>query len=69
MKLTRICQLNGHTYTMDIPKLTPEKLQKGLDARANGALIQNAFPYLTAGEREFLLTGTPPDVWDEMFKD
>lgn len=33
----------------------------------NGALIQDAFFFLTADEREFIMTGTPPHVWDEMF--
>lgn len=33
----------------------------------DGMLIQEAFPFLTAEEREFLMTGTPPHVWDEMF--
>ena len=69
MKLTQKCALNGMTYTMDIPKLTPKLLAEGLRQRSQGAMIQNAFPYLSADEREFLLTGTPPDVWDAMFKD
>ena len=68
MKITKRCQLDGKTYTMDIPKLTPELLLLGNLARDNGALIQNAFPYLSADEREFLMTGTPPEVWDELFK-
>ena len=68
MKITKRCQLDGKTYTMDISKLTPELLLLGNLARDNGALIQNAFPYLSADEREFLMTGTPPEVWDELFK-
>ena len=67
MKITKRCQLNGQTYEMDIPALTPEKLELGLLLHEQGALIQNAFPYLSADEREFLLTGTPPDVWDKLF--
>ena len=35
--------------------------------RRQGALIQTAFWFLNADEREFLLTGTPPDVWDAIF--
>jgi len=31
-----------------------------------GALIQNAFPFLSLDEREFLLTGMTPDEWDEI---
>lgn len=66
MKLTRQCQLNGKVYTMDIPKLTPELLQK-IERRTE--VIQKVAPMLTPEEREFLMTGTPPDVWDKMFKD
>jgi hypothetical protein len=30
-------------------------------------VIQSAFSYLDADQREFVMTGTPPHVWDEMF--
>ena len=33
----------------------------------NGMLIQDAFRYLDADEREFLITGLLPAEWDEMF--
>jgi hypothetical protein len=33
----------------------------------NGEYIQKAFPYLTAGERELILTGLTPEMWDDMF--
>lgn len=29
--------------------------------------VQNAFPYLDAGLREQIITGTHPKCWDEMF--
>jgi hypothetical protein len=29
-----------------------------------GAMIQDAFPFLSAGEREFLKTGITPEEWD-----
>ena len=29
-------------------------------------LLQNALPYLSDGEREFLMTGILPDEWDEV---
>jgi len=32
----------------------------------NGALIQEAFPYLTTDEREFIDTGLIGDEWDKM---
>lgn len=33
----------------------------------NGELIQNAFPYLNADQREILKTGIDSESWDEMF--
>lgn len=32
-----------------------------------GELIQDAMPYLTAEERELLISGTCDDCWSEMF--
>jgi len=32
-----------------------------------GAFIQDAFPYLSEDDREFLLTGTCDKCWDKMF--
>lgn len=34
-----------------------------------GEYIQNAMPYLTADQREFLLTGMTPEEWDRTFGD
>lgn len=31
-----------------------------------GELVQNAFPYLSADEREALISGICPTCWDEM---
>lgn len=39
----------------------------GYEAWKNGAMIQNAMPYLTADEREMLISGTCPQCWEEMF--
>lgn len=33
----------------------------------SGALIQDAFPTLSASEREMLKTGICPKCWDDMF--
>ena len=44
-------------------------LQKSWDKWKDGELLQNAFPYLTATEREFILTGISDEAWDSMFAD
>ena len=69
MNVTRVCELNGKTYTMDIPALTVELFDRGMEMRRQGALIQTAFWFLNADEREFLLTGIVPELWDETFGD
>ena len=33
----------------------------------NGQLIQNAMPYLSPDEREFLMTGITKEEWNTMF--
>ena len=35
----------------------------------DGALVQNAFSFLTADEREFLQTGMTKEEWDHLFAD
>jgi len=32
-----------------------------------GAHMQDAFPYLSSGDREFLMSGTCSKCWDKMF--
>lgn len=33
----------------------------------DGALVQDAFPYLTIEEREMLISGICPDCWKDLF--
>jgi hypothetical protein len=42
--------------------------KEGLALRQAGAYVQDAFPYLSAPEREQLISGTHPKCWDEMFE-
>ena len=35
----------------------------------DGALVQNAFPYLSADEREMLISGICPTCWADTFGD
>lgn len=34
-----------------------------------GTVIQEAFPYLSPDEREMLISGTDPQVWDRLYPD
>ena len=67
MQITSICQLDGKVYTMDFPNMTETQFRISKKMWDEGALVQDAFPFLNADQREFLMTGTPPQVWDAMF--
>lgn len=62
MIIRRRSPRTGIVNEMDL-NITEEQMQRFL----NGALIQNAFPTLTADEREFILTGYTKEDWDAMF--
>ena len=60
--VTRTSQLTGirHTLTLRMAHADYIRWQEGV-------LIQNALPYLTPDEREFLMTGITADEWDSAF--
>jgi len=62
MLIERISPFTGITHTKEI-NVTREQLT----AWRNGALIQNAMPHLTPGEREFIKTGITEEEWDATF--
>lgn len=62
MLIERNCPLSGEVKQLDIPVT-----QDQLDAWRSGVLIQDAMPNLSPDEREFILTGITPDVWEELF--
>lgn len=56
----------GETASMEIP-ITADQLRE-IETRGT-RLIQDVAPYLSADQREFLMTGLTPEKWDAMFKD
>jgi len=54
--------VSGITRTLNLPVTEAQ-----LDAWASGELIQNAFPNLSADEREFLKTGITAEEWESLF--
>ena len=63
MKITKKSPLTGKSNTMDLP-VTAEKIRRWQEG---SLLIQDAFPTLTADQREFLMTGYTPEDWNAMF--
>lgn len=51
------------------PGITVKDIVDGYDAYNRGALVQDAFRFMTPDEREFLMTGILPEEWEEMFPD
>lgn len=63
MDVIRKSQISGIQNTMNL-NITIGQL-RAYDA--GGIPIQEAFPQLNAGEREFIKTGITPTEWDDMF--
>lgn len=64
MEITRHSTLTGKVNTMDL-NVTEDQIIKF----NYGMLVQEAFPQLTPGEREFILNGITPEEWTMMFGD
>lgn len=60
MKVTRTSPFTGITRTLDL-NIT----ERQVEAYAYGALLQVAFPQLSAGEREFFKTGITDEEWEQ----
>lgn len=62
MKITRKSMFTGVERTLEL-----DVTQEELDAWQRGAKAQNAFPRLTAGQREFIMTGVIDEEWEAEF--
>jgi len=61
MEITRKSMMSGIVRTRDLP-ITAEQLI----AWERGVLAQDAFPNLSAGDREFIMTGITDEEWDTL---
>lgn len=62
MLVHRNCPMTRKPVSMEID-VNPVQLS----AWEAGELIQNVMPNLSADEREFIMTGMTPEVWEVMF--
>ena len=60
MELYRTSMFSGVEHQMDLP-VTAAQLRRWEE----GELIQNVFPDLTRGQREFIMTGMTEDEWQD----
>ncbi len=64
IEITRTDPFTGKVNTMSFD-ITREQIDSWVD----GEMIQNAFPNLTAGEREFIDKGITSDSWSKFIGD
>lgn len=64
MQITRKSIVSGKSRTIDLP-ITADQVT----AYKAGALVQDAFPQLSADQREFFITGITQEEWDATFGD
>ena len=60
------CPHCGKTSTLKLDVEKTKLFDAGMKAYKNGALVQNAFPFLTADERELLISGICSKCWSAM---
>lgn len=54
--------LTGKIHELELP-ITESELHSYY---ASGVCIQNYFPQLDANQREFIISGSTPEEWDEL---
>jgi hypothetical protein len=62
MLVTRTSIYSNITRTLDLPIRDEDYM-----AWRGGMLIQDAMPYLSSDEREFLMTGITAEEWEGIF--
>jgi len=63
VRVTKTSALTGKRNTMRIP-LRQGEIENWLESTM---LVQDAFPWIAADVREFLISGITPDEWDNTF--
>lgn len=69
MQITKVSQATGieHTREIDVDPLAYFMWESRQSLPV--VFIQNIFLHLSADDREFLISGTTPEEWDELFPD
>lgn len=63
MQIVKTSTLTGKTHTMELDI----NIRQWTTWKQGDLLIQEAFPNLTPGEREFIKSGITPEEWDNEF--
>ena len=57
------CCITGKPYSVTVKSADLKRYSTSQD------LIQDVFPYLSPGDREFIKTRISPEGWDQMFNE
>ena len=66
-RFTLVSQLTGKLNSRDIPWNETEVRSWLHSEPGTRPFVQDAFPSLSPEDREFLLTGSTPEEWEELF--
>lgn len=66
--ITALGMFRSGQATIDI-NMPYDEFMTALNKYSNGTHIQDAFPTLDPHEREFILSGTTKEEWDNIFKE
>lgn len=69
MLITKRSVFTNQIHTMEIPVRKEDYEMWEKTPPNQRPLIQQYFHYLTADEREFILSGCTPNEWDEMYNE
>lgn len=62
MQVTKRSSLTGKTHTLEID-ISPDQWKRW----KAGEMIQDVCPHLSADDREFLISGSTKEEWDQFF--
>jgi len=65
MQVSKMSPFTGNINTMTLD-ISPNQMAEFSDPRRT-RLVQDIFPNLSQDEREFIMSGTTPDDWKQMF--
>ena len=68
MQIARVSSLTGNAHVRSI-NITVDQFLEWQNAGHNDEkrFVQNAFPHLSADDREFLVSGITPEEWNDAF--
>lgn len=65
--LTKKSAISGKEHSMELPLSESEFSDAHYNWQGRRMLIQDAFPTLSAEQREFIMTGVTPEEWKDAF--